>query len=144
MAIPEKEYDQLLSEKENLLLKNERLKQELAEFKRLIFGSKSERLIPSEQFQEQLSLFENKVQENQIENTIRPLVIGRKNYMFAGSHEAAENYTMFYSFFATCKANNINHFEWINNVITRIPEHKTNKLDELLPHNWVKENNRCA
>ena len=79
------------------------------------------------------------IDNNLIENAIRPIAIGRKNYLFAGSHQAAQNYAMFYSFFATCKTHNINPFEWLNDVIRRIPEHKVNKLQELLPQNWGKQ-----
>ena len=78
------------------------------------------------------------IDNNMIENSIRPLAIGRKNYLFTGSHQAAQQYAMFYSFFATCKKNDINPFEWINDVIRRISEHKANKLHELLPNNWSK------
>lgn len=78
------------------------------------------------------------IDNNMIENAIRPLAIGRKNYLFAGSHNAAQQYAMFYSFFASCKVNDINPFEWINDVIRRIPEYKANKLYELLPNNWGK------
>jgi hypothetical protein len=62
-----------------------------------------------------LTIFENmkryvedgrfKIDNNLTENAIRPMAIGRKNYLFAGSHDAAQSYAMFYSFFATCKAN---------------------------------------
>jgi transposase len=76
------------------------------------------------------------IDNNLTENAIRPLALGRKNYLFAGSHKAAENYAMFYSFFATCKANNVNPYQWLNDVLNRIPEHKSNKLAELLPNNW--------
>ena len=46
---------------------------------------------------------------------------------------------MFYTFFATCKINNINPHEWLVDVLNRIPEHKANKLSELLPQNWNTE-----
>jgi len=46
-----------------------------------------------------------------IENTIRPLAIGRKNYLFAGSHEAGQKAAIFYSFFACCKMNEVNPYE---------------------------------
>jgi hypothetical protein len=78
------------------------------------------------------------IDNNNIENAIRPLAIGRKNYLFAGSHESAKNIAMFYTFFATCKALDINPSEWLIDVIDRISEHKANKLSELLPQNWVK------
>jgi transposase len=76
------------------------------------------------------------IDNNLTENVIRPLALGRKNYLFAGSHKAAEDYAMFYSFFATCKVNQVNPYEWLNDVLNRIPEHKANKLSELLPNNW--------
>ncbi len=45
------------------------------------------------------------IDNNKIENAIRPLALGRKNYLFAGSHSAAQKAAMMYSFFATCKIN---------------------------------------
>ena len=79
------------------------------------------------------------IDNNNIENAIRPLAIGRKNYLFAGSHQAAQNIAMFYSFFSTCKTHNINPYTWLCDVLNRIPDHKANKLHELLPQNWEKK-----
>lgn len=78
------------------------------------------------------------IDNNLVENAIRPLAIGRKNYLFAGSHDAAQRAAMFYSFFGTCRRNNINPFDWLKDVLERIPDHKANKLQELLPQNWTK------
>lgn len=75
------------------------------------------------------------IDNNLIENTIRPLALGRKNYLFAGSHKAAQRAAMMYSFFATCKINNVEPLAWLTDVLNRIPEHKANKLSELLPQN---------
>jgi len=50
---------------------------------------------------------------NLIENAIRPLALGRKNYLFAGSHKATQNTTVLYSFFGSCKINNTNSREWV-------------------------------
>jgi len=76
------------------------------------------------------------IDNNLIENAIRPLALGRKNYLFAGSHKAAERAAMMYSFFATCKINNIEPQAWLTDILNRISEHKANKLSELLPQNW--------
>ena len=76
------------------------------------------------------------IDNNNIENAVRPLALGRKNYLFAGSHQAAQRVAMMYSFFASCKANNINSFDWLKDVLQRLPEHKANKLEQLLPQNW--------
>ena len=78
------------------------------------------------------------IDNNLIENAIRPLALGRKNYLFAGSHKAAQNAAMFYSFFATCKVAGVNPLAWLTDVLNRIPDHKVNKIHELLPHNWGK------
>jgi transposase len=53
------------------------------------------------------------IDNNLIENSIRPLALGRKNFLFAGSHHAAQNIAMFYSFFASCKKNDINPLDCI-------------------------------
>lgn len=76
------------------------------------------------------------IDNNLIENAIRPLALGRKNYLFAGSHKAAQHAAMFYSFFATCKINKVEPLAWLTDILNRIPEHKANKLTELLPQNW--------
>lgn len=73
------------------------------------------------------------IDNNPVENAIRPVALGRKNYLFAGSNEAAQRAAMIYSFFATCKANDVEPYEWIKNVLTKIPDHKANQLKELLP-----------
>src|SRR5690606_34100216 len=53
------------------------------------------------------------IDNNLVENAIRPVAVGRKNYLFAGSHNGAQRAAMLYSFLGTCKINNINPFEWL-------------------------------
>jgi transposase len=78
------------------------------------------------------------IDNNLAENTIRPLAVGRKNYLFAGSHQAAEMTAAMYSFMATCKKNGVDEFEWLKDVFTRIQSHKQKDLYQLLPNNWKK------
>jgi transposase len=73
-----------------------------------------------------------------VENAIRPLAIGRKNYLFSGSHKAAEMTAAMYSFMASCKKNGVNEFEWLKDVLERLPSHKQKDLYQLLPNNWEK------
>ncbi len=75
------------------------------------------------------------IDNNLAENAIRPIALGRKNYLFAGSSRGAERAAMFYSFFGTCKKNDVNPFDWLKKVLEIIPEHKVNRLNELLPQN---------
>lgn len=73
------------------------------------------------------------IDNNLIENSIRPVALGRKNYLFAGSHEATQQAAMIYSFLGTCKINNIEPYEWLKNTLQRIPDQSIRELDELLP-----------
>ncbi len=75
------------------------------------------------------------IDNNLAENAIRPIALGRKNYLFAGSSRGAERAAMFYSFFGTCKKNNVNPYQWLKKVLEIIPDYKVNKLDDLLPQN---------
>lgn len=73
------------------------------------------------------------IDNNPVENSIRPIAIGRKNYLFAGSHEAAQRTAMLYSLMATCKLNDINPYTWLKETLTAIPSHPINKIEDLLP-----------
>ena len=73
------------------------------------------------------------IDNNLVENSIRPIAIGRKNYLFAGSHQAAENAAIFYSLFATCKAQGINPYTWLAETLKKIGTHPVNRIEELLP-----------
>lgn len=76
------------------------------------------------------------IDNNLVENAIRPVALGRKNYLFAGSHNAAQRAAMLYSLLGTCKVNNINPYNWLRDVFERIPTYPINKITDLLPHNW--------
>jgi transposase len=77
------------------------------------------------------------IDNNPVENSIRPVAIGRRNYLFAGSHEAAQRSAMLYSLPGTCKLHGINPFVWLKNVLQRIGNHPINNVAELLPHQWT-------
>jgi transposase len=75
-----------------------------------------------------------KIDNNPVENSIRPVALGRKNYLFAGSHEAAKRSGMLYSLLGTCKMHNIEPYTWLKGVLQIIPQHPVNRVKELLPH----------
>ena len=85
-----------------------------------------------------------RIDNNLIENDIRPLAVGRKGYLFCGNHDAAENAAIMYSLLGCCKAAGVNPREWLTDVLTRIPEYNqdySRDLAELLPHNWKTSKN---
>ena len=80
-----------------------------------------------------------RIDNNLVENTIRPLALGRKNYMFCGNHDAAENAAIMYSLLGCCAASDVNPREWLTDVLTKIPYYNNDyslDLADLLPHNW--------
>ncbi len=76
------------------------------------------------------------IDNNPVENSIRPVAIGRKNYLFAGSHEAAQRSAVLYSLLGTCKLHNVNPFVWLKDILQHIGTYPINKIADLLPHNW--------
>lgn len=78
------------------------------------------------------------IDNNPVENAIRPVALGRKNYLFAGSHEAAQRAAMIYSLFATCRLHNINPYDWLKNALTKMHLHTTSNIHQLLPQNWKR------
>ena len=75
------------------------------------------------------------IDNNGIENAIRPLALGRKNYLFAGNHDAAIRAAIIYSLFSSCKAARVDTRIWLEDVLVRLPGYKGD-LAGLLPSNW--------
>jgi hypothetical protein len=73
------------------------------------------------------------IDNNLIENSIRPVALGRKNYLFAGSHEAAQQAAVIYSLLGTCKINNVEPFAYLTKILSVIPDYPVNQLHNLLP-----------
>ena len=74
------------------------------------------------------------IDNNLVENVIRPVALGRKNYLFAGNHDAAQRSAMLYSFTGTCKLRGIEPLQWLKTTLSKLPDHKASHLSELLPH----------
>jgi transposase len=70
---------------------------------------------------------------NLIENKIRPLALGRKNYLFAGNHKAGQRIAMMYSFFATCKVKDVNPRKWLENALVTLADPSFEDYPSLLP-----------
>ena len=76
------------------------------------------------------------IDNNSIERQIRPVAIGRKNYLFAGSHDGAKRAAIFYSLINTCKIHKVNPWLYLQDVLRRVNTHPKSKIKELTPENW--------
>jgi hypothetical protein len=76
------------------------------------------------------------IDNNHIENTIRPIALGKKNWLFAGSQRAGKRAAAIMSLIQSAKMNGIDPYEYIKDVLERLPTHKNHLIHELLPHNW--------
>jgi len=79
-----------------------------------------------------------RLDNNVAERAVRPLALGRKNWLFLGSEVGGEAAAVILSLVQTCKALNINSREYLEDVMRRLMSHSSQRLSELLPHNWVK------
>ncbi len=75
------------------------------------------------------------INNNLIENTIRPVALGRKNYLFAGSHDAAQNLACLYSIIGTCDKYQLNAQKYLTWLLRQVTTHKvTKQAIQWLPH----------
>ena len=83
------------------------------------------------------------IDNNISERALRMVVIGRRNYMFAGSEAGAWRASIIYSLVASCKLNGHDPFAYFNDVLRRISTHPAERIDELLPSNWKPPESRA-
>lgn len=80
-----------------------------------------------------------RIDNNLAENAVRPLALGRKNYLFCHNHEAAYHTAIVYSLLGTCRLWEIDSVGWLTDVFTRIQDCSVKRLEELLPHKWTPQ-----
>lgn len=76
------------------------------------------------------------IDNNFMERLIRPVKVGSKNYLFAGSHRGGQRAAIIYSLLGTCKLQGIDPYTWLEDVLHRIPVQPEEKLADLLPQRW--------
>jgi len=79
-----------------------------------------------------------KMDNNGAEQALRPIVLGRKNYLFAGSEAAAHRTAILCSLVQTCKHLQINSFVYLRDVIDRVSTHPERLVLELAPREWKR------
>lgn len=77
------------------------------------------------------------IDNNAAERALRPICTGKKNWLFAGSEAGAETLARAMTIIETAKMNNLEPQAYLTDLLSRIHDHKNNRLDELLPWNWA-------
>jgi hypothetical protein len=79
---------------------------------------------------------EAELDNNGVENAIRPVALGRRNWLFAGSESGGRRAAVLFSLVTTCKRLGINPFDYLSDVIARVGSHKLSQIAELTPRAW--------
>lgn len=77
------------------------------------------------------------IDNNRVENLVRPWGLGRKNWLFAGSLRSGQRAANIMSLIQTAKLNGHDPYAYLKDVLTRLPTQKASAIEELLPHNWM-------
>jgi transposase len=77
------------------------------------------------------------IDNNHTERSLRGVAIGRNNWTFLGSDRGGKTMAILRSFVASCELLKLDPFEWLRDVLSRIPTHSIQQLDQLLPHAWA-------
>ncbi len=82
------------------------------------------------------------IDNNPAEKAVRPIAIGRKNWLFVGSEESGKVAGIIMSLVQTCRTLNINPRTYLDDVLRRFMGHNSQKLYELLPDEWALSNKK--
>ncbi len=77
------------------------------------------------------------VDNNAVESVIRPIALGRKNWLFIGSQQAGERAAVLMSLIESAKLNGHDAWAYLKDVLTKLPTWPNSRIDELLPYRWV-------
>jgi transposase len=78
------------------------------------------------------------IDNNLVENAIRPTALGKKNWLFVGEADAGERAAIIYTLIETCRRRNIDPYAYLKDVFTRLPNMKNHQIPEVIPAAWAK------
>ena len=79
------------------------------------------------------------IDNNWVENQIRPWALGRSNWLFAGSLRSGQRAAAVMSLIQSARMNGLDPYAYLRDVLARLPTQKASRINELLPHNWQPE-----
>ncbi len=78
------------------------------------------------------------IDNNLVENAIRPTALGKKNWLFIGEAEAGDRSAIIYTVIESCRRRNLDPYAYLKDVLTRLPQMTNKQVPELLPACWGK------
>lgn len=76
------------------------------------------------------------IDNNWVENRIRPVALGRSNWLFAGSLRAGKRAATIMSLIESAKLNGLEPLAYLSDILERLPTHPASRIEDLLPHRW--------
>ncbi len=84
------------------------------------------------------------IDNNLVENAIRPTAVGKKNWLFIGEATAGDRSAIIYTVIESCRRRGIDPFAYLRDVFTRLPSTTNHQVQELTPAAWAKSRPRMA
>ena len=78
------------------------------------------------------------IDNNLVENAIRPTAIGKKNWLFVGEADAGQRSAIIYTVIETCRRQGLNPYQYLRDVLSRLPNMTNHQIPEVMPANWGK------
>jgi hypothetical protein len=86
---------------------------------------------------------EVEIDNNLVENAIRPTAVGKKNWLFFGSEEAGQRSAVIYTLIENCRMHGVEPYAYLKDVLQRLPSTTNQEVDQLTPLKW-KQNREAA
>ena len=80
---------------------------------------------------------EIEIDNNLVENAIRPTALGKKNWLFFGDADAGERSAIIYSIIASCRRHGIEPYTYLRDVLTRLPTMTNRQIKDIVPKAWA-------
>jgi hypothetical protein len=78
------------------------------------------------------------IDNNLIENAIRPSALGKKNWLFVGHPEAGERSAVIYTLLGSCRRHGVNPFDYLKDLFTRLPAARITEIQQFTPRAWAR------
>lgn len=78
------------------------------------------------------------IDNNLVENAIRPTTIGKKNWLFIGEAQAGERSAIIYTVFESCRRRGVDPYAYLRDVLTRLPNMTNRQVPQIIPAAWAK------